>query len=126
MSQKIIKFICGIPYFLSEDNINWEVDKNSDEYKRYKEKSNYQLEQWLLGNSIMNDWSENPDYWESCPDFSNEGSPIWPLELRQKFIESSTEVRYELLVNSLSILLNDITPDIKTYIADDNNLNTIH
>ena len=66
----------------------------------------------------MNDWSENPDYWESCPDFSNEGSPIWPLELRQKFIELSTEVRYELLVNSLSTLLNDITPDIKTYIAE--------
>ena len=118
MTIKQIKFLCGIPHTLSDCGEYYEADKNSEEWKKYRTGVDYQTEQWLLGNPIMNKWHENPDYWESCPDFSNEGSEIWPYELRLKFINSSDEIQQEMCMMSLSNMLAEELPDLNLYIAN--------
>lgn len=110
-------YITGIPNRLSECGQFYEPIKDSEEYRKYKQCSDEQIRLWLQGTSTMNQWHENPDYWESCPDFSNEGQPIWPLEQRQLFINSSNEVREQMCMMVLGTLLKDINLDKEIYVS---------
>lgn len=122
-TENKITYITGLPHNLSLDGKNYIVDKESEEWKKYKQGLDYQTEQWLLGNPITNKWHDNPDYWESCPDFSNEGAEIWPYELRVKFIKASEEVQTEMCMMSLGGVISEKIPDLNIHLPGIQNTN---
>ena len=118
MNDRDFTTIVGIPYILSEDGTYWEIDKNSNEYKRYKEGSIQQLKDWLDGIPTINKWHSNSQYWEDTPDFSSSGSRLWDFSLRLKFYNADDETRSKMCMMSLSELISNTTEiNINTYIS---------
>lgn len=64
----------------------------------YRESVMKQLESWVAGKPIHNEYAD-----ECCPDFSCcVPDNLWPEETRKVFVGASEEVRFEMLLNSLS------------------------
>ena len=101
--------IVGIPHALSPCGEYYVMDKTSSEYKKYKAGVDHQIEQWLLGNSIHNNWHDNEEFNECCPDFSCCGGQLWPENLRHKFVNSDQETRQQMLMMSLGSTLATAT-----------------
>lgn len=121
-------FMCitGIPHKLSERGTYYEMITDSDEYRRYKEGADKQLALWLEGTSTVNQWHDNPDFWESCPDLGESGEPVWPLEQRQLFVNSGPEVREQMCMMVLSGVIQslDIAKDV--YVAGNVSTETVN
>lgn len=67
----------------------------------YRESSKKQLEAWLRGAPAHNDYAD-----ECCPDFSCcNPKNIWPIEMRESFVNATDEEREEMLMSCLSGLV---------------------
>ena len=103
----------------------------------YKKSHDYQLDEWVKGNSIHNyqdkvinivDEDNNVvktitlEGGECCPDFSCCRPDLkWPAELREKFKESNQEVREQLLMMSLNQIAKEYK-DIARVVTENPNI----
>lgn len=71
----------------------------------YKKRCNYQIEEWVKGNSIHNDIDD-----ECCPDFSCcRPDLLQPEEIRKTFAALNPEQQEGMLLSFLSAGLKKIT-----------------
>lgn len=88
-------------YKLSDDGQYFELRPEFKE--QYRKSLDQQVQSWLAGVPLHNAFSD-----ECCPDFSCcNGGKMWPVELRQKFINSSEDTRLTML----GMALEDLTLD---------------
>jgi hypothetical protein len=113
-----IEYAQGIPTKIEGDY--YVPVKSSKEYKEYKKHADNQLNEWVNGNPIHNNWHKNKDYGECCPDFSCcNGNWLWPEEQRIRFVNASEEERNIMLSKSLGNAISSHNSDQKFYIAGD-------
>lgn len=81
--------ITGIPHVLSECGEFWQPVKDSPEAIRYRAGNDNQIEQWLLGNYIHNEWTDNLDHQECtpCAMCCSEGGVEWTLEEKLLYLK---------------------------------------
>ncbi|BAQ02628.1 hypothetical protein AVU38_gp100 [Ralstonia phage RSL2] len=76
----------------------------------YRESVKAQLESWVAGKPVHNDYAD-----ECCPDFSCcSGSP-WPEEKRKAFAGAKDSIRHEMLMGALSELTT--SAEAKVHVA---------
>jgi hypothetical protein len=96
--------ILGIPHILNSEGY-WAADKDSEQYKRYKKGVEHQLEQWLAGNPVHNNWDNDPNNSECCPDFSCCNKQLmWSEKMRKAYVEHP-ELRDEMGATALFEML---------------------
>jgi len=85
------------------------------EFTNYKDASDYQLQQWVIGKPWHNPWSpvsqsasQDRHDGECCPDFSCcVPEMIWAEYRRVAFVNSDEETRVGMLFGGLSQLISD-------------------
>ena len=110
-------YMRGIPYLLSANGKFYEMDTTSEEYKKYKAGHDHQLEQWLLGNPVHNNWHANHDYTECCPDFSCCGGDLWSEEMRKQFAAAEIEERSLMAMYTLGVTMHKTLPTSSVYLS---------
>ncbi len=83
----------------------------------YRERCNYQVQEWAKGNSIHNTVDD-----ECCPDFSCCNPKLLASEEHRKtFQAANQEQRETLLFSFLGGMISDACPDTKIMIVDGKN-----
>ena len=84
-----------------------------DLLEKYRESSQAQLDSWVAGNPVHNNFAN-----ECCPDFSCcRPELLWPENKRKAFAEANDEVRMEMLMGALNSVTISALPNGEVYIA---------